>query len=284
MASFPDIAGLSPESQAAIERQVRRGRLKGYTDGNFGWADNLTREQAALIFDRSDRWAIDKAAEYAKSTLSIFDYNYGTGAGFFVEDTTGMLHIITARHVIASLYAINDNTTIWATNDRKHLYVRAYWGLLRSDSTDEEITVLTRQETTKEDLALLRITPKMRSLLPADVPVVHLAGADPEVGEDVVCIGTPLNFDNTVTTGKVARGCFEHYAHPGEWIFVSAGINPGNSGGPVFSADGETKGMALMKSWYKSAFGYGPVDDLGWVITAKAIRAWAKREWALDLL
>ena len=283
MATFPDIANLSPESQAAIERRVRAGMLRGYADGTFKPFANLTREQAALLLDRQSRWAIDKAAKFAKSTLSIFDYNYGTGAGFFVEDTSGMLHIITARHVIATLYAINDNTTIWATNERRHLYVRAYWGLLRSDATDELITILTRQETTKEDLALLRITDKMRSLLPAEVPVIHLSGGDPEVGEDVVCIGSPLNFDNTVTTGKVARGCFEHYAHPGEWIFVSAGINPGNSGGPVFSVEDKTIGMALMKSWYRSAFGMAPVDDLGWVITAKAIRAWAKREWGLDL-
>ena len=282
MASFPDIAGLSPESQAAIERQVRKGRLKGYADGTFKPFANLTREQAALVFDRADRWAIDCAAEYAKSTLTVFDLNYGAGGSFFVEDTSGEKHILTGRHVIASLYQLNQNTKIWATNDRKHLYIRSYWGLLRVNADDPELQILTKQETFKEDLALIRLTPLMRSYMP-DPPVVHLSGEAPEVGEDVVCIGTPLNFDNTVTTGKIARAPFEHYANPGEWIFVTAGINPGNSGGPVFSADGRTIGIALMKSWYQSAFGMGPVDDLGWVMTAKAIRAWALREWGLAL-
>ena len=284
MATFPDIANLSPESIAAIERMVRAGMIKGYTDGTFRPHEPVTREQMAIMLDRLLYWGEYRAADYTKATLSIFNPNAGTGAGFFVKDkTNNLIHILTARHVIAELYAINDNTTIWATNDRRHLYARSWWGPLRSDADDEQIAVLTRQETAKEDLALLRITPKMASLLPADIPYIRLNVDEPRTVEPVVCIGTPLAFDNTVTLGNVARAPFDHYAHPGQWCFVTAGINPGNSGGPVFTIENEVLGIALMKSWYRSAFGYGPADDLGWVMTAKAIRAWALREYGMEL-
>jgi hypothetical protein len=185
--------------------------------------------------------------------------------------------------VVAQLYNLNDYMQIWTPHDRRHLYARSWWGPLRADADDEQINILMCQEPAKEDLALLTITPTMQTLLPAEVPYIKLDDSDPVVGSPCVCIGTPLAYDNTVTVGNVARAPFEVYHSAGEWVFVTAGINPGNSGGPVFTIENEVLGIALMKSWYKSYFGMGPADDLGWVMTAKAIRAWAKREYGIEL-
>src|SRR5262245_920843 len=94
------------------------------------------------------------------------------------------------------------------------------------------------------DLALLKIEAKQR-LTP-----LQLGDSDKlRVGEWVMAIGDPLNFDKTVTVGVVsakdrsgltadaATRSFENY------IQTDAAINFGNSGGPLLNTNGEVVGI-----------------------------------------
>ncbi len=54
--TFPDVdSGLSGEYEDAIETAARNGLIAGLPNGNFGWSQTLTREQAAAIIARAAR-------------------------------------------------------------------------------------------------------------------------------------------------------------------------------------------------------------------------------------
>jgi S1-C subfamily serine protease len=60
------------------------------------------------------------------------------------------------------------------------------------------------------------------------------------VGEDVVVVGHPYGYINTVSTGIISAVGREITMPSGEvltdLIQTNASINPGNSGGPVFKS------------------------------------------------
>jgi len=64
------------------------------------------------------------------------------------------------------------------------------------------------------------------------------------IGEKVIAIGNPFNFDFTVTTGIISakhrdRGPTEYR----DFLQTDASINPGNSGGPLINLNGELIGV-----------------------------------------
>jgi len=91
------------------------------------------------------------------------------------------------------------------------------------------------------DLAVLQIKTD------APLPAVEMGESDDlMIGEDVIAIGNPFGFSNTVTTGVVsalnrsirARDTVYH-----DFIQTDASINPGNSGGPLLNINGELIGI-----------------------------------------
>lgn len=88
------------------------------------------------------------------------------------------------------------------------------------------------------DVAVIKIDAK-------DLPVVKIGrGADLDVGEWVLAIGSPYGFDHSVTAGIVsAKGRnlpSENYV---PFIQTDVAINPGNSGGPLINLKGEVVGI-----------------------------------------
>ncbi|MUT64539.1 S1C family serine protease [Paenibacillus sp. NEAU-GSW1] len=83
----------------------------------------------------------------------------------------------------------------------------------------------------------------------AVVRVAELAGMEPlvlveadksEVGDDVIAVGSPLGFQNTVTTGIISGvgRSFEIEPYTYDDLYqISAPIAPGNSGGPLVSKE-----------------------------------------------
>jgi len=67
------------------------------------------------------------------------------------------------------------------------------------------------------------------------------------LGEDVIAVGSPFGFANTVTTGIISGVGREATITNGptltNLIQTSASINPGNSGGPLLNIDGEVIGI-----------------------------------------
>ncbi len=90
----------------------------------------------------------------------------------------------------------------------------------------------------RSDIALLKIDAK-------DLPSVKIGhSSDLKVGEWVLAIGSPFDFDHSVTAGIVsALGRSLPNENYVPFIQTDVAINPGNSGGPLFNMDGEVVGI-----------------------------------------
>jgi serine protease Do len=73
-------------------------------------------------------------------------------------------------------------------------------------------------------------------------------GETPELGQDVIAVGSPMGQSFTVTFGNVSSlDRFVPNAPPFvPFIQTDASINPGNSGGPLLNASGEVVGINTM--------------------------------------
>ncbi len=97
----------------------------------------------------------------------------------------------------------------------------------------------------------------------------------PEVGEQVIAIGTPLSLSlrNTATSGIISgvnRAVDASYY----LLQTDAAINPGNSGGPLINMDGKVVGINTMK--YEAV----GVDNLGFTIPADTVQYIIKQLFA----
>jgi len=97
------------------------------------------------------------------------------------------------------------------------------------------------------DIALLKIDAK-------NLPTLKLGDSKSlQRGEWVVAIGSPFNFDQSVTAGIVsAKGRGNNQQQYVPFIQTDVAINRGNSGGPLINLDGEVVGI---NSWILSSSG-----------------------------
>ena len=108
------------------------------------------------------------------------------------------------------------------------------------------------------DLALLKIDTEGREL-----PTLPLGDSDAlRVGEWVIAIGNPLNFEQTVTVGVVSGKDRRLPSLPTDsgvasFIQTDAAINFGNSGGPLIDASGNVVGINTAIRRANAAEGIG---------------------------
>ena len=139
--------------------------------------------------------------------------NEGLGTGIII-DPKGI--VLTNNHVISGAKSIT---------------------ILLSDGREYKVT---DKKTDKEsDLAVLTIEPK------EDLPAVQFADSDRiDVGDWVVAVGNPFNFESTVSVGIIsARSRTVGDIQRGDFLQTDAAINPGNSGGPLINLQGEVVGI-----------------------------------------
>jgi len=139
----------------------------------------------------------------------------GVGSGFIVSSDG---YILTNTHVVDNATRVTVRLT-----DRREFPAK----VIGSDD--------------KSDVALLKIDAK-------NLPTVKIG--DPSKlrpGEWVVAIGSPFNFQNSVTAGivsalgrEVRGGSAYNYVN---FIQTDVAVNPGNSGGPLFNMNGEVVGI-----------------------------------------
>ncbi len=139
----------------------------------------------------------------------------GVGSGFIVSSDG---YILTNTHVVDNATRVTVRLT-----DRREFQAK----VVGSDD--------------KSDVALLKIEAK-------NLPTVRIG--DPSKlrpGEWVVAIGSPFNFQNSVTAGivsalarEVRGGSAYNYVN---FIQTDVAVNPGNSGGPLFNLSGEVVGI-----------------------------------------
>ncbi|MFC1689117.1 DegQ family serine endoprotease [Pseudomonadota bacterium] len=145
----------------------------------------------------------------------------GAGSGFIFESDG---YIITNHHVVEDADQI-----IVRMADRREFEAE----LIGSDPLS--------------DIALLKIDAK-------NLPTLKLGDSkDLRPGEWVVAIGSPFNFDQSVTAGIVsAKGRSTNQQQYVPFIQSDVAINRGNSGGPLLNMDGEVVGI---NSWILSSGG-----------------------------
>jgi len=168
-----------------------------------------------------------REAVIAKVQPAVVQVNVTTSSGNQLGSGVIIDHrgyIVTNNHVIAGATSINV-----VLNDGRKLQAQ----LVGTDPTD--------------DLAVLKITP------PASGLTVATLGDSSKlrVGQDVLAIGNPLGFSQTVTNGIISA--LNRTASEGQngatlpnAIQTDAPINPGNSGGALVDLQGNLIGIPTL--------------------------------------
>ncbi len=149
------------------------------------------------------------------------------GSGVIISDDG---YIVTNNHVVEGA----DELTI-TLNDNREFSAR----IIGTDKTT--------------DLALIKIDGK-------NLPTLPIGDSDKlKVGEWVLAVGNPFNFNSTVTAGIVSAKARSLGANGVEsFIQTDAAINQGNSGGALVNTQGELVGInAMLYSQTGSYAGYG---------------------------
>jgi len=137
--------------------------------------------------------------------------SHGFGTGFFVSEDG---YLLTNAHVVAEAIGLRVRLA-----DRREFPAR----LVGMDATT--------------DVAVLKIEASGLSV----VSTAPLASV--RVGEPVGAIGSPFNYDHTVTAGIVSAKNRNVDDLLVPFLQTDAAINPGNSGGPLFNAQGAVIGI-----------------------------------------
>lgn len=131
----------------------------------------------------------------------------------------------------------------------------------------------------RSDLALLKIESDR------GLPVVKIGNSESiKPGEWVAAIGSPFNFEYSITKGIVSalnRSLPSDSYVP--FIQTDVPINPGNSGGPLFNMDGEVIGInsqIFTRSGGFMGLSFAiPVDHVMWAVEQLKDKGYVTRGW-----
>lgn len=176
-------------------------------------------------------------------TRDVFEIPAGAGSGI-IWDLDG--HIVTNLHVIqdaqSALVTLNDSSS--------------YNARLVGFDTDH-------------DVAVLKINAPKEKLVPIDVGT----SKDLQVGQKAFAIGSPFEFDKSLTTGIVSgldRTIKTERSLIHGAIQTDAAVNPGNSGGPLLDSAGRLIGVntaIFTQSGGSHGIGFAvPVDVVNLVV------------------
>jgi serine protease Do len=207
-ASLPDFTGMVEQTSPVVVNISTSQKIQRKSNGGpHGRMPDFPEGTPFDDFLRRFPW-FDEDGERGPEE---FD-SKSLGSGFIVSDDG---YILTNHHVIKDADEI-----IVRLNDRRELEAE----VVGSDP--------------RSDVALLKIDAK-------GLPTAKIGDSSKlKVGEWVVAIGSPFDFDHTVTAGIVSalgRNLpSENYV---PFIQTDVAINPGNSGGPLLNMDGEVVGI-----------------------------------------
>ncbi|MCH7990309.1 MAG: Do family serine endopeptidase [Planctomycetes bacterium] len=164
----------------------------------------------------------------------------GRGSGFIIDES-GV--IVTNSHVV---------------NGAEHVKVTLHDG--------REFTATDIKQDPRSDIAILHID------VPGGLKAVRFGNSDlMQVGDWVLAIGSPFEYDLSVTAGIIsAKGRGPRINEREDYLQTDAAINPGNSGGPLLNLNGEVIGINTAISSRNGSYnGIGfavPINMAQWVI------------------
>lgn len=204
--SLPDFTQLVDRNSAAVVNISTTVKISGAVHGGQAMPDIPEDSPLYDFFKRFFGESPDGRMPYPEGEQTSL------GSGFIIS---GDGHIITNNHVI---------------KDADEIIVRL------ADRREFSAEIIGADE--QSDIAILKVDGK-------DLPILKMGDSDKlKVGEWVMAIGSPFQFDHSVTAGIVsAKGRplpNENYI---PFIQTDVAINPGNSGGPLFNLNGEVVGV-----------------------------------------
>jgi len=158
--------------------------------------------------------------EIESSVVSIITYDRlgkvsGRGSGFFVTESG---EVVTSRHVLLGAFRADVKLA-----DSK---IHAIKSILAED--------------VNADLLLFDL-----QYPPPVVAYLHVSAGEPEKGERILVVGSPLGLEGTVSDGIISA--FRGFPELGKRIQITAPISPGSSGSPVVNLMGEVIGVATAQ-------------------------------------
>jgi len=215
--------------------------LRPVRDVSHSWSEP-TSAATATSFSPDEQNNIDvykasrQATVYITSTVYREDFFFrvypaeGTGSGFIINPEG---EILTNNHVVSG------TAQLTVTLEDKKVYKAKVLG------TDP-----------RNDLALIKIGAGRK------LPSLHLGDSDHlVVGQKVLAIGNPFQFQGTLTTGIVSsldRTIQTEESRRLEgMIQTDAAINPGNSGGPLLDSRGNVIGINTAIYGQQGSIGIG---------------------------
>ena len=176
---------------------------------------------------------------------------------------------------LGSGFIISDDGYILTNN---HVVDGADEIVVRLSDRSEKVAELIGADK-RSDLALLKIKSKEK------LPVVKMGDSeDVRPGEWVAAIGSPFNFEYSITKGIVSalnRSLPSDSYVP--FIQTDVPINPGNSGGPLFNMSGEVIGInsqIFTRSGGFMGLSFAiPVDHVLWAVDQLKEKGFVSRGW-----
>lgn len=201
----PAVVNISSTQKVKGPKRTPHGRMPQIPE------DSPFNDFFRRFFDEKKGPAPGPETEEGETEPEEFDER-SLGSGFIISADG---YVLTNYHVIKE-----SDEVVVRLSDRRELPAK----IIGSDK--------------KSDVALLKIDAQ-------DLPTLKIGrSADVKVGEWILAIGSPFDFDHSVTAGivsAVGRSLpSENYV---PFIQTDAAINPGNSGGPLFNMQGEVIGI-----------------------------------------
>lgn len=205
-AQLPDFTRVVETASAAVVNISTTQKVKPQNKSNVPHGGRIPGMPEGAPFDELLRRFFEQGPG------SEPDDGRSLGSGFIISKDG---YILTNNHVVSEADEI-----IVRLSDRRELEAK----LIGSDK--------------RSDVALLKVNAN-------DLPVVTIGDSKKlKVGEWVLAIGSPFDFDHTVTAGIVsALGRNLPNENYVPFIQTDVAINPGNSGGPLFNLDGQVVGI-----------------------------------------
>ncbi|BFH62730.1 S1C family serine protease [Paenibacillus azoreducens] len=183
--------------------------------------------------------------EDSQKRVVTIESGSGLGSGFLYNNEGDLL---TNAHVVAG----SAQVTVRTLNHKE------YKGKVIGIGTDIDIAVVRVQELKKLD------------------PLPVAERYKPEIGDEILALGSPLGLENTVTTGIISGlgRSFDIDSYTYSNLYqISAPITHGNSGGPLVNAEtGEVLGINSAAATEESGIGFSiPISSI-----LQQAREWSK--------
>jgi S1-C subfamily serine protease len=202
------------------------------------WSEPTAAASAGYSTDEQNNIDVYKASRDAVVNITSTVYQR-TFFGVFPEKGTGTGFIVNSKgEILTNFHVVNGSRELTVTLADKKVYKAQVLGYAQAD-----------------DLALIKIDAG-RTL-----PTLRLGDSEHlVVGQKVLAIGNPFQFEGTLTTGIVSslgRKIDTEERSLEGMIQTDAAINPGNSGGPLLDSHGNVIGINTAIYGAQGSIGIG---------------------------